>query len=373
MTPVPFVPKAICHSLVAAATAAFLVATVLGCATPMQHRPPQNFTGPHGHPPEEQVLVHGHPQEQRPVGRELDKVSLPDYVIEPPDVLTVEALRVVPKAPYRVRPLDALQIDVAGTSLERPIRGTYIVEPGGYINLGPGYPKVKVAGLSLDEARDAVQLKLEQTLVAPQVSLTLAESAGVQQITGLHTVGPDGYINLGTYGTVYVTGLTVPEATAAIEQHLTEYLEDPKVAVDVFTYGSKVYYVITEGAGLGDNIQRIPITGNETVLDALAQINGRSPRSSTNIWIARPAPGAAGCYQVLPVKWDDITKGAGTATNYQIMPGDRVFIEEDHWIAANTMLEKITAPFERVLGFSLLGAQTVQVFQRFPGGLQGRF
>jgi protein involved in polysaccharide export with SLBB domain len=143
--------------------------------------------------------------------------------------------------------------------------------------------------------------------------------------------------------------------------------------VDVFTYNSKVYYVITEGAGFGDNIARFPITGNETVLDAITQVNGLSRLSSKRIWIARPSPGDDGCMQVLPVKFDDITKGAGVATNYQILPGDRLFIEEDHWLRAETAIAKVTAPFERILGFALLGANTVQINQRFPGGVTPQF
>jgi polysaccharide biosynthesis/export protein len=325
-------------------------------------------------PPAEHAFIHGMPGEQRPVGRELDKVALPDYVIEPPDVLTIEALRVVPKSPDRIRPLDALQIEVEGTPVDQPIRGFFFVEPGGYVNLGPGYGKVRVADSSLDEARDAVEEHLARTLRQPQVSLTLAEAAGVQSITGQHTVGPDGTINLGTYGSVYITGLTVDESRAEIERHLSQFLEDPRISLEVFTYGSKVYYVITEGAGFGDNVQRFAVTGNETVLDAISNINGLSRLSSKNIWIARPAP-TGECFQILPVKWDDIARGGGTGTNYQILPGDRLFVEEDHFIALDSAISKMTAPFERILGTALLGANTVQTYQRFPGGFnnQGGF
>ena len=133
---------------------------------------------------------------------------------------------------------------------------------------------------------------------------------------------------MGTYGTVYVAGLTIAEAKTAVEAQLSNYLEQPRVSVDVFAYNSKVYYVITEGAGLGDTVVRVPITGNETVLDALAQVNGLSRLSSKNIWIARPTPGDVSCDQILPVSWTEITKGAATATNYQVMPGDRIFIAE---------------------------------------------
>ena len=41
-----------------------------------------------------------------PMARELEKVSMPPYVVEPPDVLLVDTIRVVPRPPYHVEPLD---------------------------------------------------------------------------------------------------------------------------------------------------------------------------------------------------------------------------------------------------------------------------
>ena len=50
--------------------------------------------------------------------------------------------------------------------------------------------------------------------------------------------------------------------------------------------------------------------------------------SSKNIWVARPTPGDVNCDQILPVSWTEITKGAATATNYQVMPGDRIVVQQ---------------------------------------------
>ena len=305
--------------------------------------------------------------------KELAKVTLPPYVIEPPDILLIDALRVVPKPPFRIQSFDTLQVIVEGTLLEQPINGLYVVEPGGMLDLGPSYGKVMVGNMSLEEAQDAVFRHLKRVLREPQVSLTLAQAAGQQQIAGEHLVGPDGTINLGTYGTVFVTGKTLDEAKKAIEEHLGKYLDAPLVSVDVFSYNSKVYYVITEGAGYGDNVARFPVTGNETVLDAIAQINGLSRLSSKDIWIARPAPSGVGCDQVLPVDIEAIMKGGATATNYQLLPGDRVFIAQDHMVAFDSLIGKITAPFERIFGFALLGSSTVQQINRFPFGFNPNF
>jgi polysaccharide export outer membrane protein len=302
------------------------------------------------------------------VPRELQKISLQTYVIEPPDILLIDVVRAVPKSPYMIEALDALQIVVEGTLEGQPIAGIYAVDPGGFVQLGPAYGGVKLKGLSLTEAREAIEKQLRSSLVDPRVSISLAQIAGQQQIVGEHLVGLDGTVNLGSYGSVYITGMTLDQARAAIEEHLSEFLEAPKISLDIFAYNSKTYYVIIEGAGQGDRVSRLPVTGNETVLDAISNIGGLTALSSKNIWIARPAPAGVDCDQVLPVNWREITRGGSTATNYQVLPGDRIFISEDRFVALDSTLEKLLRPFERLLGFSALGAQTIQQFQRFPKG-----
>lgn len=305
--------------------------------------------------------------------RELAKVSLPPYVIEPPDILLIDAIKVVPKPPYHIEPLDILAIRVEGALVNEPILGTYAVDPDGTVELGPSYGRVQLVGKTIDEARAALEQHLQQILNEPVVSVSLAAAAGQQRIAGQHLVGPDGTVNLGTYGSVYLSGLTLGQAKQAIERQLGKSLVDPEVTVDVFAYNSKVYYIITEGAGFGDNVVRRPVTGNETVLDAVASIGGLSQISSTKLWISRPAPGGVGCEQVLPIDWVDVTRGASTATNYQLLPGDRLFIAEDKITAFDTFVSKVTRPFERMFGFSLLGTQMVTRFNVLPNGNRNIF
>jgi len=295
-------------------------------------------------------------------------VSLPPYVIEPPDILFINAVKIVPKSPHKIEVFDALLIRVLGALPDQPIADGFFVNPEGKIDLGPSYGTVQVVGLTIDEAQAAIQKHLSQVLEQPEVTVSLAQSSGAQQIVGEHLVGPDGRVNLGTYGSVYVAGSTIEEARAAIEEQLTDYLEDPQVVVDMFSYNSKKYYVITQGAGFGDSVAEAPITGNETVLDAIARIGGLSRVSSKRIWIARPAPNGVGCEQILPVQWDDISRGAATATNYQLMPGDRLFIAEDPYIRLDNVLAKLTAPMERLFGTVSLGTAMANRIKRFGLG-----
>ena len=58
-----------------------------------------------------------------------------------------------------------------------------------------------------------------------------------------------------------------------------------------------------------------------------------------------------------------VARGGSVATNYQIMPGDRVFVAEDGLMAFNTYLGKVTAPIERLLGLGSLGVSATRGFQ----------
>lgn len=295
--------------------------------------------------------------------REKSLVSLPTYRIAPPDVLQIEMLRLVPRPPYRAEVYDVLQIQVIGTLLDQPIAGYYLVEGEGTVNLGPAYGTVRVVGMTMEEIQEAIRQHLLQILREPEVSVQLVRAAGIQEITGPYLVAPDGTVNLRQYGSVHVAGKTVAEVKVALERHLSQFFDSPEAAVSVIGYNSKVYYIVNEGAGLGDGIVRVPITGKETVLGAIGDLGGISQLSSKKMWIARPAPGGFGCEQVLPIDWVAISQNGSAATNYQLMPGDRLFIAEDRTYALTNFIAKLFGPVERVLGISSLGANTIRNLQ----------
>jgi polysaccharide export outer membrane protein len=302
------------------------------------------------------------PAPQQPP-RELAKVSLPTYRIEPPDIVQIEMLKLVPLPPYRAEVFDVLQVRVSNTLYDQPIYDYFMIEAEGTINLGPAYGTVRVVGMTIDEVKQAIDRKLREVLSNPEVSVQLARVSGAQPVSGQYLVGPDGTINLRQYGMVHVAGKTVTEARVALQKHLSQFLDSPELSLEVVAYNSKVYYVITQGAGMGDNVRRLPVTGNETVLDAISNVNGLSQLSSTRIWIARPAPDQFGCQQILPVDWSAITAGGETKTNYQVLPGDRIFIAQDQVIFFSNTMAKLTAPFERVAGLLGLTSSTIRGYQ----------
>src|SRR5262245_33298100 len=79
-----------------------------------------------------------------PGPRECQMTLLPEYVIEPPDILLIDALYVVPLPPYKVKSLDALLVRVPKALPDEPISGIFPVDPDGSINLGLSYGAPKV-------------------------------------------------------------------------------------------------------------------------------------------------------------------------------------------------------------------------------------
>jgi polysaccharide export outer membrane protein len=307
-----------------------------------------------------------------PCPGELRMTSHPPYTIAPPDILYIDALRLIPKPPYRIEPLEVLLINVSDTLPNQPIMGPYTVSPEGTLSLGFGYGSVRIGGMTLDQAQEAIRRHLGNILRNPQVSIALAQFRGMQQIRGEHLVRPDGTISLGTFGSVYVAGMTLGQAKCVIEKYLSNYLLDPQVSTDVFAYNSKVFYVIIDGGGYGQQVFRLPVTGNETVLDAISQVQGLAPVSSKRrIWLARPSPVHQGCNQVLPVDWNAITQAGSTPTNYQVFPGDRIYVDANPLICLDNRLAQILAPVERILGITFLGANTIQSVRAVGQGTGG--
>jgi polysaccharide export outer membrane protein len=297
------------------------------------------------------------------VPRELDKVTMPEYRVEPPDILLIEAIRAVPKPPHIVEPLDVLFIQLANPIKDEPLTGLFTVEPDGTVNLGVNYGgTVKVGGMPVEQAREVIETHLKKILTnPPRVSVSLAQSRAAQRITGPHLVRQDGTISLGSYGSVRVVGLTLAETKKLVESTLSQSLQDPLVEVEVQGFNSKVYYIIFDGGGAGQQVYKFPITGNETVLDAVANANGLSPVSSTHrIWVARPAPAAANPCQMLPVDWKAVSTKGDPTTNYQLLPGDRLYIDAQPAVTFDTYLARFLSPIERVLNTVLLGYSTDQ-------------
>jgi len=241
------------------------------------------------------------------IPREFQKVSMPDYVVEAPDLLLVEVLEALPG---------------------RPISGERLVRPDGKITLG-FYGDVYVAGLTLPEVKEKIILHLRKYISDEALGLIDVDSE-----VGEPQVGEK------------------PKPPKMIDPR-----ESATVFVDVTAYNSKNYYVLGDVAVTG----RFPITGNETVLDAINFAGGLMPTAAPqNIRLVRPAPPGACCEQLLPVNLAAITSGGDPTTNYQLMPGDRLVVYRDPIVRFTVFLDRLAAPFQTVIGTTLQSAFTIR-------------
>jgi polysaccharide export outer membrane protein len=262
------------------------------------------------------------------VPREFDKQALPPYVVEPPDLLLIQAS------------------DRVTLSLQR-IEGQHLVAPDGTINLGV-YGTVRVAGLTLAQVADAVATRLLE--IMPGLARGQVE------------VDPDTLKPIKDPETGKTTPIVWRDRFNTIE------LIKKEMQVDVLSYNSKYYYVITDGGGYGQQVYPFLITGNETVLDALAKVNGiPAVGSKKKIWVARATrPGQPP--KVMPVDWCGVAQRGEAGTNFQLFPGDRVFVQSDAWIRTDTWLAKRLSPLLRGFGATLLGASTVNTIKLGSSG-----
>jgi protein involved in polysaccharide export with SLBB domain len=133
----------------------------------------------------------------------------------------------------------------------------------------------------------------------------------------------DGSINLGRYGHVVVAGKTVEEIAGGVRSAIEAQTKDAgPIVVRLINRVSKVYYVLGEVNAPGS----FPLQGRETALDAIISAGGLTDRASRrNIILSRPTV-PSGCRIVIPICYREIVQLGDTSTNYQIAPGDRIFV-----------------------------------------------
>ena len=166
------------------------------------------------------------------------------------------------------------------------------------------------------------------------------------QIPSDHTVQQEGTIDLGGYGRMQVAGLTVPEIQrqvqfAVMQQETlrqqsrvglaSQSGQPPRridenvdfgVAVRLVSQERGVVYVMGEVNAPGS----YPIVGSETVLDALITAGGLSDRANDHkIILTRPQTEGKPRF-ILPVCYQQILQLGDTSTNYQLQPGDRIYV-----------------------------------------------
>ena len=199
-----------------------------------------------------------------------------------------------------------------------------------------------VDGTANPSARNSVLLALGQD--AKVAGGGLRSEFAVNEFTTGRPVVEAHFYDLGSLKTYLARAAKDPAAPKKLKLHVDKEYPWAKVrplldackeagfpAAELVSLGGgggdgKHYHVVTSGPG-GEQAHPFSATGTETVVDAIGRVAGLSERAlGARVWVARRGAPGDPEWQILPVDVAGITRHGITATNYQLLPGDRVYV-----------------------------------------------
>ncbi len=147
-------------------------------------------------------------------------------------------------------------------------------------------------------------------------------------VAGPHLIGPDGTVNLGSFGSQFVAGMTIDQAERVLRDAVTRHVPITRFRVSVHaSYGNEYSVVVLKDRGIC-HLSSFPFNGNETVLDAARRVEDAAGFSNPSVWVIRDASNGSGSQQVVHVDWDSSTGGSSNTSSVKVFPKDRIFISE---------------------------------------------
>lgn len=132
---------------------------------------------------------------------------------------------------------------------------------------------------------------------------------------------PDGSITFPLAGRVEVAGLTTQQVEERIASKIKQYIPAAVVTVSVTGIDGSRVYVLGKVAEPGLVSLVSPST---TVLQVLSQVGGVDRFADANaIRVLRQTSSGA---TVLPVRYNDLMRGASLETNVVLLPGDTILV-----------------------------------------------
>lgn len=112
------------------------------------------------------------------------------------------------------------------------------------------------------------------------------------------------------------------EQLLALQRSISEAILTNKISARIVNWDSKRIYVLGEVNSPGSFVY----LGSETVLDAILEAGGLAANANQHqIVVSRPS-NCNDCRTVMQVCYDQLVQLGDTSTNYQLRPGDRVFV-----------------------------------------------
>lgn len=166
--------------------------------------------------------------------------------------------------------------------------------------------------------------------VGPQDVLTIT-SFDQEDLSGKYPVDADGTFTFPLIGRVKAGGLTLRELEAELKRLLKDgFFKDPQLAVGVETYKSQKIHIVGEVR----NPATYPLTGDMSLIEAIASAGSTLPTASGEALIVRAKPGVEAPGPTLPSGDEtDVTtvdlkrlQSGALSQNIQLKDGDTIFV-----------------------------------------------
>ena len=166
------------------------------------------------------------------------------------------------------------------------------------------------------------------------------------------TIRPDGHISLELIGDVLVEGKTVEEIRQEITERIGAFILRPEVTVDLEQSNSRRFYVLGQVRRPGV----FPLVGNVTAIEALGQAGDSTFLASLNS--SHLTRGTGEGAKNFRLRFDDIRERGDLTTNYELKPGDVIYVPPTALARVGFVIHSILFPFFPILG----GARTAESF-----------
>jgi polysaccharide export outer membrane protein len=164
-------------------------------------------------------------------------------------------------------------------------------------------------------------------------------------------VRPDGKISFDLIGELTVGGKTVADVRQEIYDRIKKFIVSPDVTVTLEESNSRRYFIFGEVNRVGG----FPLTGRVTAIEALASAGGGTRFAALNeSRLTRPFLEGQGLY---PIHYQDIQERGEASTNYELQPGDVIYVPPNTSARIGYALQIIFFPLQQVIG---LGGSAVR-------------
>lgn len=265
-----------------------------------------------------------------PVGGAQHKILDPAKEISQAPARSIQAPTESTKAPLDVFAIevgDTILIETTNFDATLQLPGDQIVKPDGYISLGE-CGRLMVMNKMIDQIQAEAQLlvddhvrqeleiafevkrrqRQDQRKRERQDNAKFESESANESDDDLADLDLDAEVD--------------QEQRLALERSISDATLANKISARIVNWDSKRIYVLGEVNSPGSFVY----LGSETVLDAILEAGGLTANANQHqIIVSRPS-NCSDCRTVMHVCYDQLVQLGDTSTNYQLRPGDRVFV-----------------------------------------------